>query len=165
MTKPNPSDGSARKNWHFPAIVVGLLVFSVGAQMYLLFSARSDGGAQVESDYYSRAAAWDDQKDLEAVSDALGWKLDVSATLSGGVQLTITDRHGEPVEGLSGAVELRRPSVVGSQGEAPIVRTGPGQYTAAVPLPKAGLWDFTVRAARGSDAPNFVSTVRLDVGG
>jgi nitrogen fixation protein FixH len=165
MTDKRVQDGSARRNWHFPAIVIGLLLFSVGWQAYLVLSSQSDGGAQVESNYYTRAAAWDEQQDQEAVSRALGWTLDLRATLNGGVEMTVTDSRGAPVQGLSGAVALHRPSVANQIGEAPLVPVGPGKYTAAVPLRKAGLWDFTVRAARSSDAPQYQHTVRLDVGG
>lgn len=157
-------DGSARRNWHFPALVIGLLLFSVGSQAYLVMSARSDGGAQIERNYYTRAANWDDIKEREAVSDALGWQLDLRATVGGEVEITVKDRRGAPVDGLSGAVRLHRPSVAAALGTAPLVAVGPGRYRAALPVRNPGLWDFTVRATR-DDTAQFQSTVRLDVGG
>ena len=158
------TDGSARTHWQFPAIVIGLLLFSVGSQVYLVASSQSDGGAQVEKNYYSRALGWDETQQREAVSDALGWHMAIRATVGGDVVITVTDSRGEPVNGLSGAVELRRPSVAAGAGAAPLVSTGPGTYSAALPVKNAGLWDFTVTAT-GEDAAQFQSTVRLDIGG
>ncbi len=165
MTRDQPQDGSVRRNWHFPAIVIGLLLFSVGSQVYLVTSSRSDGGAQVETNYYTRAANWDQSQERAAVSDALGWTLDLRTTVGGNVEIIITDSHGDPVQGLAGEVAVRRPSVAGQVGRADLVATGPGRYRATLPVQRAGLWDFTVRAARSDDAPRFERTVRLDVRG
>ena len=105
---------TSRKHLLWPAAIVVLLVSSVVMMMGVLYAAKSDGGARVVTDYYSRAVGWDSLKAVQAESDALGWTSRVrfqDADLPGEVSLTLVllDSEGLPVPVAGGEVVLSRP--------------------------------------------------------
>ncbi len=73
------------------------------------------------------------------------------------VELTVKDRAGEPVMGLTGLLLASRRQ----GGPASRSRSALGVYRQLVPLPTDGLWDFAVTARRGDD--QFLTTTRREV--
>jgi nitrogen fixation protein FixH len=144
----------------WPGLVVGLLLFSVGTQVVLLQQAKSDGGEQIEADYYKRAVGWDERRAREEASDALGWQVEVRAGSS--LRLVFKDLGGAPVEGLEGEVSLRRPQLAAPVGEGALeaVPGAPGVYQVPAPQWQPGLWDVQIEARRGG--AQFLRTVRYE---
>lgn len=146
----------------WPGMVIAFLAFCVGTQTYLVISANSDGGAQIEQNYYQRSLQWDEDQANRERSRRLGWK--ITAEVSPQIILAITDAEGKPLENLEGEVELRRPNIAGALSTSPlkVIPGRPGLYTTDAATDRPGLWDLTVRANRGSDT--FITTVRKEVG-
>lgn len=94
----------------YPGMILFFLIGSVCAQMILLRSALSDGGAQVEKDYYQRALGWEEEQrarqratrdefvDIHLTESARGLELSLFKTLD---QKPIAIAHG--------SLALRRP--------------------------------------------------------
>lgn len=151
----------------WPAAMIAVLALTVIANLAVLSLAHDPDAAIVEPDAYPRAVAWDSTAARRDASDALGWTAVAAiGALEGAgesaradVQVTIVDRDGRPVDGASVTVEaihnreIRRPS-------AELAARGGGAYAAAMPLPRAGLWELRVQADRGGD--HFTTSLRAD---
>ncbi|GIV58336.1 MAG: hypothetical protein KatS3mg042_1249 [Rhodothermaceae bacterium] len=141
----------------WPLFVVALLASGVATTLGTLFAARSDGGAQVIDDYYRKAAEWDAHAADLAASATLGWQVRVAVVPDEAgrplLELTVRDRDGQPVTGLTGTVRAFRPQWAEAVGEAPLaeVTAPPGVYRQPLPLEGRGLWDFEIEATRGPD--------------
>lgn len=150
----------------WPAFVVALLLVGIGSAFNALFAARSDGGAQIVEDYYDVALGFEDEQVAQAASAALGWTSEVEVgACEGGlcaVELTVRDRAGAPVTGLTGVLETSRPQTAGVIAKIPLApkEGAPGVYRQLVPMSAAGLWDFAVDARLGDD--RYLTTTRLD---
>lgn len=94
----------------YPGMILFFLIGSVCAQMILLRSAISDGGAQVEKDYYQRAIGWEEEqraRHLAAEEELVDIQLVDSPR---GLELTLFKTSGhEPIEVDHGSIVLRRP--------------------------------------------------------
>lgn len=151
----------------WPVFVVGLLVLSISIAFSALFASRSDGGAQIVEDYYDAALGFEAEQAARAASAALGWAADVEvgACENGlcAVELTVRDRAGAPVTGLTGVLATSRPQEAGTAARIPLApkEGAPGVYRQLVPLAAAGLWDFSIDARRGEE--RFLTTTRLDL--
>lgn len=138
----------------YPGMVVLFLGGTILAQVSLVRAAISDGGAQIEENYYDRAVAWDEQQEALRASDALGWKVSLSQPTSTSVDVIFKDKHGAPVILKDGEFTVRRPHLsqpLGTQNS--IKAAGHGTYTIDLPGGlRDGLWDFDlhVRDTRGN---------------
>lgn len=152
----------------WPLFVVAILMMSVSAVVVTIVAAHSDGGAQVMAEYHGQATSWDEQARQQAASDQLGWHAQVSLHGVGAdglriVHLTLTDRNGASLTGLTGTVRLERPQLAQPIAELPWVPMAgaPGTYELYAPIDAPGLWDFHIRATQGSDL--FLMRVRKEV--
>ncbi len=143
------------------AFVVGLLLFSVGTSVGLMFIARAHD-ARIVPDYYHQAVQYDSLRSAQVAGDRLGWTLALAATDSG-VAVELADSTGAPLIGLTGSVQTRRPDDAEAGPAVPLVQTAPGRYRAAVGLDRAGLWEVTVRASQPGGV-GFEAVRRLEIG-
>lgn len=151
----------------WPGFVVLLLLGTVVTMVSVLYAANSDGGAAVVDDYYQQAIHWDEAQRARTASAALGWTAEavVHPAESGGlvpVEVTVLDRAGAPVEGLTGTLRARRADAAKATATLPLAASEqPGVYRQLVPVPRGGVWDFEVEAARGDD--RFLTTLRHEL--
>lgn len=107
--------------------------------------------------YNQVLAARDAQRDL-------GWQSNVSYEREGEatrrIAISLSDRDGRPLSGLSLDGSLRRPTHAGVDQPLAWRETAPGRYTAEVALPELGNWDLLV-SARDGDSPPFEMKARL----
>ena len=110
MSPPLPLYERIPAHVRYPGMILSLLVGSVCAQMILLRSALSDGGAQVEENYYHRALGWEEEqraRRLAAQDELVDIRLEESPR---GLELsllkTITQ---DPIAISQGSLTLRRP--------------------------------------------------------
>lgn len=141
-----PSDTPRRIPDHirYPGLVVVILGVSFISQAFLLRAALSNGGPQIERDYYARSLDMDATQELRARRDALGWQL--SATPTGDALIVrVSARGGEPVPQLSGEVIAQRADRADAAPAVPLapVAGHPGVYRAALNTSGA-VWDLRV---------------------
>jgi nitrogen fixation protein FixH len=93
---------------------------------------------------------------------ALGWQGDVTFSAAGdgaeNITVTLTDRAGAPLSGLTLAGTLRRPTHEGMDQPLTWQETAPGSYSALVTLPRRGNWDLEISAEDGRNPPFEMKT-------
>ena len=152
----------------WPATIIGLLLLGMVWSFGVVAASLVDGGAQVVDNYYARAITWDKDAEVRKKSDALMWDISIELISSDdresphAVNISIQDRHGEPVSDLVGTVRVFRPhqaDVVTAPELTPVPGT-PGVYNQPLPMAGPGLWDFDIDAYR--DTLHFVKKVRTE---
>lgn len=123
----------------WPFIVVGLLVANAALAFFALYMSRSDGGAQVIPDYYSRAVAWDSVAASQRATSSSGLTLRVTeAHRADSIVFVVTDASGMPVADVSGTVTIRRPHLTEAIGQFEV---NGNPFSVAARFPGAGLFD------------------------
>ena len=140
----------------WPIAVIGALVVTVVANVVLLLAANDPGDrAVVEPDYYRKAVAWDRTMAQEAVNDSLGWSVEAALEATAGgpvVRARVADRGGKPLTGARVSVVGIHNLVAGSPVEGPLRETAPGDYEAALPFRRAGLWELRFLVKHGHES-------------
>ncbi len=155
-----------KRGWYWPWALGGLLAVVVGAYAAVVYIVASDPSFAVEKDAYQKGLTFGQTLADRQASDALGWSLDVhvgpAPNRMAEVRAVLTGRDGAPVDGATIEVEAfhnaRAANVLG----ATLVATADHAYAAPMPLRRAGLWEFRVRARRGADT--FFATLTKELG-
>lgn len=149
----------------WPGMVVAILTMSVVANMWLLWNASSDGGAQIIDDYYNKASSWDETAAVKAKSAERGWSVVLKTDALGEGQrlfrFQLADAEQRALEGLSATVTLKNPMKVDDISTGELNEAEPGVYLAVLPVSRHGLWDVELRV--GSGEPVFVWDKRIEV--
>lgn len=136
----------------WPGFVVGLLMLNVSMSFTILYKATSDEGPQVVPDYYQRSVHFEDEIQARMRFQDRGWDVLVSP----GIQehtVTILDGAGEPVEGVSGQVILKRPQSGEPRGSDDLSATShAGVYTFEGRLQEPGRWYFDLHLEEAGEA-------------
>ena len=146
----------------FPVMIIAPLVSGL---LYLVHRAASDPSFAVEDRYYAKAVSWDEKLAERRANDALGWQ--TSSGVSGApnavrdVSLRIVDREGRPVAGARVEVEAFPVARSSRVTHAVLSEIAPGSYLGALEASRAGLWELSFRATRGSD--RFTTVARKDL--
>lgn len=123
----------------WPLAIVGLLVANAALAFFALYMSRSDGGAQVVPDYYSRAVAWDSVAASQRLTEASGFSMRVvDAHRPDSIYFLVTDATGEAAHDVSGTITLRRPHLTESLGKFDV---DGNPFGVAVRFSGAGLFD------------------------
>jgi nitrogen fixation protein FixH len=153
------------KGWYWPVGLTALLLGSAGANIALVFITSRDASFAVEPNYYAKALAWDERMAQQARSQELGWS--VALRVEPAVErhrmrvaARLVDRAGATVQGARVDVEAFHNARASHILVAALATAGE-EYAAELPLDRPGLWEFRLRATRGSDI--FVATLTADV--
>ncbi len=145
----------------WPLILGGLLTAHVVTMLAFVWIANSNPSYAVEKDYYQKALEWDSHRAREAASAALGWTVKVSVDRDAPegpvLRVRLTGPEG-PVTGASLHVEAFHMAHSADPLEARLRESGPGLYTAAMPMRHNGKWEVRLVADRGED--HFTHTVK-----
>ena len=145
---------SRRAGWFWGTLVVGLLATQVVVGIGSVFIAIGDPSVAVVPDYHQKALAWDDERASRAASALLGWEVDVSvsdgADQKGNrtVVVTIKDADGQHVSLADVDIRAYHHARASAAQLAKLRSHGEGNYTVALPLQRAGLWQFEITATR-----------------
>jgi|GEM_PF-503583 len=157
--------------YRWPIYIGGLLTMSLVACGVLVFVAtRADAPRPIDH-YYEAAQSWDADAAVLDASRALGWAVtfdlpaDVPhvAGMPRPVDVTVVDRQGQPVAGLSGQLLANRASDtrLNQRGDLLGIPSVPGRYRTLVRLDDAGSWDFRIDTHQA--ATRFVHAARVTV--
>ncbi|MEE4270493.1 MAG: FixH family protein [Thermoanaerobaculales bacterium] len=139
----------------WPAVIAGALALHVAAMMVMVSIATSNDSYAVEPDYYRKSLAWNEKQAQDRRNAELGWSLDfvVEPASPGGepgLQVTLVDADGSPLDGAEVAVEafsnIRRNDIL----TATLI-IGDGAAATTLPMRRDGLWEFRFSVTRGSD--------------
>lgn len=161
----------AISHYRWPMYLGGILTMSVVAQGILVYVATRPDAPRPIRDYYQRSLAWDVDAAVVEASRQLGWSVDFAvptgvphaAGMPRPVDVSVQDRDGVPVQGLSGQLQALRPSdarlnQVGVLTEIPHL---PGTYRTLMRLDAPGVWELRVEARQGSQ--RFVHSQRFEL--
>ncbi len=141
--------GFTLKGWHVAVILVTffLLVFIVDGLM--MFRAYSTFPGEVVAKPYEEGIGFNAEIRRRAAARAMGWTaalLDSRANGRVRLVLSVTDRDGKPVDGLSFTGSLSRAVTTRGAEALHLTRIAPGTYETTA-VGGAGLWDFSVMSA------------------
>ncbi|MGA7306000.1 MAG: FixH family protein [Rhodothermales bacterium] len=149
----------------WPAAIVGLLLLGGVTTFAVLIASRSDGGAQVVDNYYRKSVAWDSVAAERRASEALGWvaRIEIQPPDQATGVAVITDKNGEPLTGLQGAVTVSRPQSSVTYGTHSLVEgdSSSGRYSFSFPYRDHGLWDLEIVARRAAE--RFIDKIRIEI--
>lgn len=147
--------------WIFPAAM--LPVFA--ANGLLAYYALHTMPALVDDRPFEDGRTYNRDLAAAAAQTALGWRVELAAPARSQalspIELSIRDRRGQPVSGLSVALWVRRPVGARPAQRLRLAEKAPGRYVAGVILPLPGQWQLDFVARRGSD--EFVYARRVVV--
>lgn len=164
-----PQDAAARrrKGLFWPVLLVGLLAANVVFDVALIMVASSDRSFAVEPDFYRKALEWDRTQAQEGENRRLGWSLEIAlapARTPGfvGALVHLRDRDGAPVEGARLTADVFHNARAAEVLPASFRSEAGGSYRVELPLRRAGLWEFRLRAERGVEV--FTTVVTRELG-
>jgi len=159
-------------DYRWPIYIAGHLTMSIVACSVLVYVATRPDVPRPIDDYYQAAQAWDANEAVEEASRDLGWQVryelpaDVPTEpgMPRPVDVTVLDRTGEPVQGLSGRLLALRASDarLNQAGELAAVPAHPGTYRTLLTIDAPGYWDLRIDAKQ--QALRFVHGARITVG-
>jgi nitrogen fixation protein FixH len=145
-------------------IAIGLSLAAMVVLNVVVYRVASDGGVNIEPDYYRQALNWDSTLVQEQASVALGWRADASLhRTSHGTQLRVTlrDSHGREISDAALVARVRHNSDALHTTTVALVRDG-NAYVGDAGALRPGLHEVALVATRG--AQRFRTTLRRDVG-
>jgi len=156
-------------DYRWPIYIGGHLTMSVVACGVLVWVATRPDSPRPIPGYYESARTWDADEAVIAASQKLGWtvryELPAGVPHTAGaprpVDVTVVDRHGQPVTGLSGRLFAVRPSDerLNQHGELVALPAPAGSYRTLVRLDEPGTWD--VRIDTKQQTMRFVHAARM----
>ena len=157
--------------YRWPIYIGGHLTMSVVACGVLVWVATRPDSPRPIPGYYETAQRWDLDEAVAEASQQLGWtvryELPEGIPLTPGmprpVDVTVLDRAGQPVAGLSGRLFATRPSDerLNQHGDLVALPGAAGHYRTLIRVDEPGAWDFRLDA-RQQSLP-FVHAARLHI--
>jgi len=139
-----------------------LLVVAVNATL-IYFAEHTFSGLDTEK-YYQEGVDYNVSLKDAAASAALGWRAVTAIETYGAqrrVRVSIADKSGAPVVGLTVSLHLVRPISTAFDQVLKLEPAAPGVYGADVDLPALGAWELRLEATRGE--ARWQATQRLFV--
>jgi len=157
--------------YRWPIYIGGHLTMSVVACGVLVWVATRPDSPRPIQGYYETAQSWDVDGAVAEASEKLGWTvrydlpdgIPLTPGMPRPVDVTVTDRGGQPVAGLTGALIAVRPSDqrLNQRGALVALPGTPGRYRTLIRMDAPGAWD--VRLDTTQQSLRFVHAARLTV--
>lgn len=143
--------------------MVGFFVVVAGVNAVMMTIAiRTMPGVDVKSAYETSQRFNGEIARMQAQVER-GWQASAQLRRTGAdavVTLSLRDRTGAPVAGLTVEARLEHPAARREDREAPLSEVAAGDYAATVPSIHGGGWTLAIQAMRGTE-PVFVSRSRV----
>jgi nitrogen fixation protein FixH len=133
--------------WHVLAMLLAFFASVIAVDVVMAVKAYATFPGEVSATPYEDGLHFNRTIAARAEERQLGWRAKVQATVAdvGRVQvrITILDRAGAPVRGLTLSGRLERPATEAGRLEPRFTETRPGVYDAVAP-DTPGAWDLTL---------------------
>jgi len=158
-------------DYRWPIYIGGHLTMSIVACSVLVWVATRPDSPRPIQGYYEAAESWDVDEAQQDASRLLGWT--VRYELPEGIphypgmprpiDVSVVDRDGKPVDGLTGQLMTIRPSDgrLNQRGNLVALPSTPGSYRTLVRLDEPGAWEF--RLDTHQQATRFVHAARVSL--
>lgn len=153
-----------KRGWQWPVLIVAALLFTVGANVVMLFASGADpNGTVVEPDYYRKAVDWDRTMARRAASDRLAWTSSVTlgAAVDGRreLHLVLRDSSGAAVRDADVTVTLIHNLEASTPLQAALSARD-DSYVGVLAASRHGQWEVRVEARRGAE--RYTATMRTE---
>jgi len=138
--------------WHVLAMVVGFFAIVMTVDICMATMAVRTFSGEVADDPYEAGRLYNRTLAERRVQAALGWTAAIAMINDGDLRVTVKDRQGAPVDGLTVAALLERPATEAGKQPLAFKRSGPGVYDAHA-SDLTGAWDVRVRATDAQGRP------------
>lgn len=150
----------------WPRAIIAFFSVVLAINGFFIIKSITSFDGLVEDNYYEKGLKYDE---TIRRNQRLGWDIELYFTgINTGAQniakVVILDSKGKPVEGASVHITLKRPATSRYDRDFGLVSSGYA-YHGAVTVPAIGIWDFAVRAERGSDRLEKTFRVRAKADG
>lgn len=139
------SERVVRGHWFWPGgvfLLLGLNVVIVGITVY---AALSDRSVSIEQRYYEKALAWDETARQRELNAALGWKVDIVASATRQIELSLRDSSDQPIRAAKISAEVFHDARARDRSTLTFVGDGSGIYRALCPDGPDGSWHLRTR--------------------
>jgi len=137
------SVGFRIRGWHVLAGMVGFFALVFAIDGYFVSLAYRTFPGQVSDTPYEDGVRYNRKLAQLSAQARLGWRAAASVAPDGAVLVSVRDRAGGPVPGLSADARLERPATEAGRIRLAFAEQAPGDYVAR-PGRLAGSWDLTV---------------------
>ena len=142
-----------RKSLWIPALFVGLMLLVVAVNGTMMFFAESTFSGLDTDKAYQEGIEYNAILKEAAASAALSWTAKTTVTPSTAgrhLAVTVTDKNGQPVQGLTLVAHLVRPVSTALDQRLTLRSEGAGIYGADVVLPANGNWELRLSSVDGA---------------
>ncbi len=129
----------------FLGIIVTFFVVIIGLDVWFASLAYTTYSGDVASNPYEAGIAFNKTLAQRRREASLGWRVEADASQPGLIALTLRDRAGTPLDGLTIAATLTRPATETGKKILIFKAAGPGRYAAQTET-LTGAWDLTATA-------------------
>ena len=153
--------------WKWGAVIFGFLGLQILISGIAIFLATSDPSNVIVEGYYEQALSWDEQREMQAASDALGWTSEIQLEQPQGIQgervlnIHLQDLSGQPITGQQLAGELFHHARAGDVYRLQFREIQPGNYTTVAPLNRSGLWELALKTSDPSHRFQETKQIKL----
>lgn len=136
------------KGYFWPCLVIGLLLMQIGICTAAIISAKHSDSYIIVDQQHQNKLSWDEQQNMKDTLANLGWQLEFDIPVYNTpsqrrvVSLFIKNKDNSPVTGLHVDLKIYHHAVASQIIQGELKETQPGQYTAAMPITKEGLWEL-----------------------
>jgi len=156
-----------RRSLPWALVPVALLLASALGMGSMAFVAVHDPHFATEPDYYQKAVRWDQSQTQAATNQRLGYAVELPAVVrfdargQAMVELSIRDRFGQPMTGVSLTANAFANAYSGKVVRLGFEEQAPGRYRARLTASHAGQWVFEVVGTSGGE--RFTAELRADL--
>lgn len=152
------------KGRHVLAVLLGFFGVTIAVNAaFVTYALKTFSGEDVPRPYM-QGLAYNQTLSARSAQAKLGWHavIDVESGAGGAVAINValTDRGGNPLDGLAVSVVLRRPTNAALDRSVDLAATAKGHYIAKVAALASGQWDMTARTT-APDGTQFEATRRV----
>jgi nitrogen fixation protein FixH len=131
-------------------LFVGGFLVVIGVNATLIYFAQDTFSGLETASPYERGLGYNETLAAEAAQERLGWQLQMQISTEGdgtrSLQVRLADRDGRPLDGLTVAAHLVRPSNEGLDTTIMPQPMGDGRYGTSFVLPATGQWELRLVA-------------------
>lgn len=137
------------------------VIFAVNG--YFLYAALTTHSGVVAAEPYRKGLAYNARIAADERQSGLAWREAISVARDGMIAVTVSDRDGAPVAGLSIAGVIGRPSTGSHDRPLRLAELGPGRYAAEIGALGEGNWIVVIEArlAAGDAEPVYRARRRI----
>jgi nitrogen fixation protein FixH len=145
VTPPAGKPPFTLNGWHVLAMFVVFFGIIIAVDTLFVVKAYKTFSGEVAANPYETGIAWNRTLAQRRAEAALGWTVNVSEAPNHVIELSVTDRAGKPLDGLTVTGLLERPATEAGRLNVVFKPYGPGLYRTD-PIGPAGAWDLSAKA-------------------